>query len=357
MSTKLSSAVIVAALATASMSASAVTSVDLSNYQLVGRYALPEPTRVAPPVGSLLAQEVSAVTWNRDTNTLFVLGDGGTSIVQVGLTGNLIDSMTLALNPTRPQGTAFYDLEGLTYVGNGKFVMTEERDRIAHQFTYAPGTTLAYSGSQQVKLGTTIGNIGLEGVTYDPLTSGATPGFIFAKEKQPMGVFQTNIDFVAGTATNGSPTTVNSTDLFNPTLTGLLDIADTYAMSNLSGIGAGDQSHLLLLSQESGKILEVDRNGTTFSSYTIPLTPNSPLGSTALTGVGGPTSVVDQQHEGITMDDIGNIYLVSENGGGDINNPQLWVLQPVPEPEAYAMMLAGLGVVGFAARRKNKLNA
>ena len=356
MSTKSSLAVIVAALATASMSASAVTSVDLSNYQLVGRYALPEPTRVGPPAGSLLAQEASAVTWNRDTNTLFVLGDGGTSIVQVGLTGNLIDSMTLAAG-TSPQGTAFYDPEGLAYIGNGKFVMTEERYRIANQFTYAPATTLSYSGAQQVKLGTTVGNIGLEGVTYDPLTSGATPGFIFAKEKTPMGVFQTNIDFVAGTATNGSPTTVNSTDLFNPTLTGLLDIADIYAMSNLSGIGAGDQSHLLLLSQESGKILEVDRNGTTFSSYTIPLTPNSPLGSTALTGVGGPTSVLDQQHEGITMDDNGIIYLVSENGGGDINNPQLWVLAPVPEPEAYAMMLAGLGVVGFAARRKNKRNA
>ena len=28
---------------------------------------------------------------------------------------------------------------------------------------------------------------------------------------------------------------------------------------------------------------------------------------------------------------------------------------PVPEPETYAMMLAGLGLVGFAARRKNKV--
>jgi hypothetical protein len=34
------------------------------------------------------------------------------------------------------------------------------------------------------------------------------------------------------------------------------------------------------------------------------------------------------------------------------------VAAPIPEPEAYAMMLAGLGLLGVAARRrKQKLNA
>ncbi len=350
-------AVTVAALATASMSASAVTSVDLSTYQLVGRYQLPEPTRTAAPVNNVLAQEASGVTWNRDTNTLFIVGDGGKSVTQVGLTGNLIDSMTLALNPANPQGVAFHDPEGIAYTGNGKFVLTQERFRIASQFTYTPNTTLAYASAQHVKLGTTIGNIGLEGISFDPLTSGATPGFVVVKEQSPMGVFQTNIDFVAGTATNGSPTTVNSVDLFNPTLTGLSDIAEVFALSNLSGIGAADQGNLLLLSQEMGKIIEVDRSGNTFSSLSIPFLPTNPLGTTALTGTGGPLSLADQQHEGMTMDDNGFLYIVSENGGGDINNPQLWVMAPVPEPEAYAMMFAGLAVVGFAARRNGKRNA
>ena len=44
----------------------------------------------------MLAQEASGVTYNWVTNTLFVAGDGGTSIVQVSKTGGLIDSMTLA---------------------------------------------------------------------------------------------------------------------------------------------------------------------------------------------------------------------------------------------------------------------
>ena len=63
---------------------------DLSNYVRVGRYDLPEPTRTTPPANSLLAQEASAVTYNWDTDTLFVLGDGGTSIVEVSKTGQLI---------------------------------------------------------------------------------------------------------------------------------------------------------------------------------------------------------------------------------------------------------------------------
>ena len=137
----------------------------------IGRFDLPEPTRTAPPPNSVLAQEVSAVTYDWDTDTLFVVGDGGTSIVQVSKTGQLIDSMTLAPGGS-PQGTDFYDPEGLTYVGGGKFVMVEERDRQAVLFTYAPGTTLTRADAQTVKLGTFVPNIGIEGISYDPLTGG-----------------------------------------------------------------------------------------------------------------------------------------------------------------------------------------
>ena len=155
--------------------------VDLSRYVRVGRYNLPEPTRTTPPDStSLLAQEASAVTYDWDTDTLFVVGDGGTSVVQVSKTGALIDSMTLAPGSS-PQGTEFYDTEGVSYVGGGKFVLTEERYRQVNLFTYVAGATLHRADVQTVKLGTTIGNIGLEGVTYDPTTG----HYIFVKEKEP----------------------------------------------------------------------------------------------------------------------------------------------------------------------------
>jgi uncharacterized protein YjiK len=290
----------------------AVTSVDLSTYVRIGRYDLPEPTRTVAPVNSLLAQEASAVTYNWDTDTLFVVGDGGTSVVQVTKTGQLISSMTLAPGSS-PQGTDFYDPEGLAYIGNGTFVMTEERDRQVVRFTYVAGGTLQRSNAQTVKLGTFVQNIGLEGLTYDPLTG----GYILVKETLPEGIFQTDIDFAAGTATNGSATTENSVNLFEPALVNLLDFADVFSLSNLPSLnGQADYNNLLVLSQESGKIVNIDRAGLINSSLTIVSDPGNPL------------NVPAQQHEGLTMDRDGILYTVSENGGGDFDHPQLWVYAP-----------------------------
>jgi len=224
----------------------AVSSIDLSTYVRVGRYDVPEPTRTTPPLNSLLAREASGITYSKDTDTLFLIGDGSTSVVQISKTGQLIDSMTLALGGI-PQGTSFYDTEGITYIGGGQFVIVEERYRQANLFTYAAGTTLTFGTPQvkTVKLGTTIGNIGLEGLSYDPLSG----GYIFVKEITPEGVFQTSIDFVAVTESNGSGSTVNSTNLFNPALAGLFDFADVFALSNIiSPSSTSKYGNLLILS-------------------------------------------------------------------------------------------------------------
>ncbi|MBO0800800.1 MAG: SdiA-regulated domain-containing protein, partial [Blastocatellia bacterium] len=240
--------------------------------------------------------------------------------------GQLIDSMTLAPGPS-PQGTDFYDTEGVTYVGDGKFVLIEERDRQANLFTYVAGGILHKTDAQAVKLGTTVGNIGLEGISYDPLTG----GFICVKEMDPQSIFQTGIDFAAGTATNGSPTATSSSDLFNPSLANLADFSDVFALSNLPSLnGQPDYSHLLILSQESGQIVNIDRSGTIYSTLTIVSDPGNPL------------SVADQTNEGLTMDRDGNLYVVNENGGGDSDHPQLWVYAPstAPNQAPTAIMLS-----------------
>ena len=303
--------------------ATPLTSIDLSQYIIVGRYDLPEPTRTTAPPNNLLAQEVSGVTYNWDTDTLFVVGDSGTSVTQVTKTGQLIDTMTLAQGSS-PQGTEFYDPEGITYIGNGKFVMTEERDRRVVQFTYVPGTTLTRAAAQTVTLGTFVQNIGLEGLTYDPTTA----GFIVAKEIDPQGIFQTTVDFAAGTASNGSASTVNSINLFDPALMGLLDVADVYAMSNIPTLTGADSARLLVLSHESGKILNISRTGVIANSLTI------------RGDVGNPLTVPAQQHEGLTVDFNGNLYVVSENGGGGFDFPQLWVYQRSTAPNQPPTMIA-----------------
>ncbi|HEY1170309.1 MAG TPA: lamin tail domain-containing protein [Verrucomicrobiae bacterium] len=301
-------------------------SIDLSTYVRVGRYSLPEPTRTTPPNGiNLLAQEASGVTYNWDTDSLFITADGGTAIVQVSKTGQLIDTMTLATGSS-PQGTDFYDPEGITYVGNGQFVMSEERDRQLVLFTYAAGTTLTRANTKTVKLGTFSPNEGTEGLSWDPLTG----GFIVLKELNPIGIFHTTVDFDAGTASNGSPTAANSINLFDPALTGFTDVADVFALSNIPSLsGTADFSRMLLLSQENGKIHNIDRAGNIQSTLTITADPGDTL------------TVANQQHEGLTMDRAGILYIVNENGGGNINFPELWVYAPstVPNQAPTAMVL------------------
>src|SRR6185369_5243771 len=190
--------------------------------------------------------------------------------------------------------------------------------RQANLFTYVASGVLHKTDVQTVKLGTTIGNIGLEGVSYDPSTNvPGSNGFIFVKEKDPQSVFQTNINFAAGTATNGSASSTGSTNLFDPALANLVDFSDVFALSNLPSLsGQPDFSHLLILSQESGQIVNIDRSGNIFSTLTIVSDPGNPL------------SVAGQTFEGVTMDRDGNLYVVSENGGGDSDHPQLWVYAP-----------------------------
>lgn len=283
--------------------------INLANYVRVGRYDLPEPTRTVPPANNLLCQEASGVTYNWDTDTLFIVGDGSTSIVQVSKTGVLINTMTLAQGAS-PQGTEFYDTEGITYIGNGQFVMAEERDRKLVKFTYVAGGTLTRSNTQTVTLGTFVNNTGTEGLSYDPITN----GYIVLKEITPMGIFQTGVDFAAGTATNGSATTVNSINLFDPALLPITDVADVFALSNIPALSANPlYPNLLVLSQESAKIVNVNRSGVISSTLNIASDLSNPL------------DLPNQQHEGLTMDRDYKLYVVSENGGGDINHPQLWV--------------------------------
>lgn len=314
--------------------AHAQTSINLGNYVNVGTYALP----IQAP-GVAIQYEASAVTWNRSTNTLFIIGDGGRYVQQTSLTGGVINYMALptATGPSRA-GVEFDDPEGLAWVGGSTFVMTEERKRNVVSFNYVAGTTLDRANTSTVTLGTTVGNTGLEGVTYDaPSNSYILVNQAAGSGSSTQNIFQTSITFsgTGGSATNGSASTVNATSLFPPANIGFTDLNDVYALSNVAGF-AGAASNNLLVLTNAGGLKEVTRTGVVLSALTLP---------------SGTTQI-----EGITMDDQGYIYLVSDNGdfGTSQYASSLFVFAPVPEPETYAMLLAGLGLLGFTARRRNK---
>jgi uncharacterized protein YjiK len=307
-------AIVIAALLTlavASAGAAEIAEVDLAKYKRVGRFDLPAPSNTTPPNGtSLLAQEASGVTYDPEDGHLYVVGDGGTSVVEVDKEGHLVSSMTLAAGDS-PQGTTFYDTEGIAFLGEGKFALTEERRRWVDRFTYVAEGTLTRADVETVKLGTELGNIGNEGITADPVGG----GLILVKEMSPEGIFATVPNWEAGTASNGSESTVEPSNLFDPTKVGTLDFSDVFALANLAEISAAEREHLLIISQESGRVVNVDREGNVHSSLTLVGDSDNAL------------SIPAQTDEGVTMDDEGNLYVVNEKGGGD-GNPQLWVYAP-----------------------------
>ena len=313
-----------AAVAVISLSAQAQWA-GLGNYALVGNYALPALSPSPPTASSSKEFEASAVTWNQATNTLFMLGDGGGFIMETTLNGTPLGSMKLPAGGS-PQNNEFYDPEGLTAIGGGQFVMTEERYRTAVKFSYVTGSTLLRSQTATVKLATTVGNTGLEGITYDAVTG----GFIFVNETAGTGasqnIFQTQINFAAGTASNGNAATVNNASLFPASNVGFSSLNDVYALANVYGAGT---QNLLVLSH--GAVREMTRSGAVAGSLNL-------LGS-------------GYEVEGITMDASGKLYLVSDNGNTGTHS-SLLVYAPIPEPGSYALLLAGLLGVGGLVRRR-----
>jgi uncharacterized protein YjiK len=272
------------------LTASATAGINLANYSLQSTVALP-PTAAA---------EASAVTFNWDTGNLLVLGDEGDALVEITRSGAVVSTMTL---------TGFADTEGLTYIGNGEFVITEERLQSAYKFTYTGGGAIDRSAMPTVNLGPSVGNIGIEGISYDRRNG----RYVTVKEKTPQAVSEHTINFGAGTAV--------TTSVFDPSGLGLLDLSDVSTLTSVSAlVGTAAADNLLIYSQESQMLLEVDRAGNILSQFSF-------------AGISGIA-------EGVTIDDNGVIYIVDES-------PNLYILIPAPGSAALAVM--GLAV---AARRR-----
>jgi uncharacterized protein YjiK len=298
------------------LAAWAQTSLGLQNYGLVGNFAV--PTLGGPGL------ELSAVTYAPDRGTLFVVGDEGLAVVELSLTGTVVGSMAFNWAGT---GSSNNDAEGLAYLGGGRLVVVDERPQIAYSFTYANGGTVALSAQPQAPVGSTsgsVGNVGTEGISWDPRDG----SFVSVKQDNPMELRAGSLNFAVG----GGTSTMTTLFTGPASLFGVNNFADVQTLSPVAALaGTPAANNLLILSLDSRRLIEVDRaSGLVISSLDL-------AGFTA------------QAIEGVTVDTLGNIYLVAEDSGTP--NSRLFVLSAVPEPASGALLLAGVALLGWRWRQ------
>lgn len=226
-----------------------------------------------------LDDDVSALTYNSESKTLFAVLNGQPLLVELSLEGEL-------LRTARVNGV--HDMEGLTHVAGNRYVVAEERaqrllvldvpqDAQEIEVTSAPSLTIGLDLN---------GNKGFEGLSWDDREK----RLLVVKERDPLRVLAVT-GFVDAPA--DEPMAVDIEELKSPGSPRLF-------MHDLSSLSMHDETgHLLLLSDESHMVVEYDETGE----------PLSLLG--LWRGMSGLQHTVPQA-EGLAMDEQQRLYLVSE---------------------------------------------
>jgi len=235
-------------------------------------------------------QDLSGVTYHSDN--LFMVNNKPTVVYKTNLNGTILQTITL---------NGFDDTEGIVHIGETKFAVAEEkRGKIA--FFDIPDLTaniitIDYSDAEIASLSPTLGpwgdNDGLEGVSYNPAMS----TIYTVKEKTSIKYydFPNPVSFPA-TITNASEFCANDALNFS-------DIAGVHHL----GLNFDGSTEVLLLSQENKTLKHVDENCNVIGEFSLDFMT---------------------QPEGVTMDNMGNIYIVGEKDTGE--NSQLVILSPNP---------------------------
>lgn len=226
-----------------------------------------------------LDDDVSALTFNPQTGTLFAVLNGEPLLVELSVEGQLLRKVRI---------NGVQDMEGLTYVAGNRFVIAEERSQRLIEIEVADDAVeLDVARAPSLSIGLDLnGNKGFEGLSWDQRLQ----RLLVVKERDPLRVLAVS-GFIG--APPGSPIAVRIEELKSPDSLWLF-------MRDLSSLSLHDETgHLLLLSDESNMLVEYDEDSH----------PRSLLG--LWRGMHGLEHTVPQA-EGLAMDEQQRLYLVSE---------------------------------------------
>ncbi len=226
-----------------------------------------------PTAIETIADDLSGLTYNELTGTLFGISNGVTRMFELNKDGSHL--RTIALN-------GFEDTEGLVWIGGNEYFVLEERRGRAVKITVTENTeTVTYPDTYIQLDGTWGNNLGIEGIAYEADNN----SLLIVKEKLPSVLFRVDIP-------EEFPATVTPTTPFDINV-------NNFGCSDFSGLHL--HQNLLILSHEGRALVQTDMTGSEISR--IDLSDD---------GANGTLESGLLQAEGITVDDDGNIYVVSE---------------------------------------------
>jgi uncharacterized protein YjiK len=224
----------------------------------------------AKPLPGMEKDEASDLAYDPQTKTLFSVMGKNPFLVELNLQGDVLRKMPLV---------GWSNPEGITVLGDGRLAIVDEREHlIAIVKVDADTRELNMADFPTYDLGPSKDqNKAFEAVTWDPSNQQLLLG-----EERPPALFTWKGD--------GKVLTGDKLKLASHALD----------MRNLSALAVDPRTgHMLVLSADSHLLLELDKKGEQVSFITL------------LRGFNGLKNTIPRA-EGVTMDETGTLYMVSE---------------------------------------------
>lgn len=232
----------------------------------------------AKPVASVT--DLSGITYDPDRDRLLgITNSSSMAIVTLSRNGDLLERYPLI---------GFQDTEGIAYLGKGRVVIADEVLQRLYVVTLpsTPGPIHAENAPfLAIEINLSEHNKGFEGVTYDPVNDR-----VFAiKERDPRQLYS---------VTGMLASIDGSWQVRIKDLTNWID-RSVFGMDLSEGYYDPRTGHLLILSEQSDNVTELDEKGNFVSIR-------------SLLGLTDDLEKNIPQAEGMTMDADGELYIVSE---------------------------------------------